>query len=97
MKVQVLKAFKDKKSHTDSAKMAEYRIGDKFKSDDIDRIKELAEGGYVEQPVEPKGLADKNMTELRKIAQQNEIEVEGTGKNGAVTKGDLVKALSDEK
>lgn len=97
MKVRVLKSFKDKQSNTDVDKMTVYRAGDKFNSKDFDRIKELAKGGYVEQPAEPKGISDKNMNELRDLAKEKEIEVEGTGKNGAVTKGDLVKALTDEK
>lgn len=69
--------------------------GSKFSSDDEERINELIESGHLEgDKVTPKPkVSDKTMTELKELAEEKGIEVEGTGKNGAVKKDDLVKAL----
>lgn len=40
-------------------------------------------------------LEGKNVADLKKIAEGYKIEVNGTGKNGAVTRADLEKAILD--
>ena len=40
-------------------------------------------------------LEDLNFDELKALAESKELQVEGTGKNGAVKKDDLINALAE--
>lgn len=40
-------------------------------------------------------LEDLNFDELKELAESKELQVEGTGKNGAVKKDDLINALAE--
>lgn len=40
-------------------------------------------------------LSDLTFDELKSLADSKDVEVEGTGKNGAIKKVDLLKALSE--
>lgn len=94
MERRVIKGFADK----DTKK--KYPKGSKYVSDDVERVNELVQKGYLsgEKVTEPKQkkkneLEEKNMTELKEIADEKDLEVIGTGKNGAIKKEDYIKAL----
>lgn len=58
---------------------------------------EPVEGVQAEAKVAEPGnsLEDLNFDELKALAESKELQVEGTGKNGAVKKDDLINALAE--
>lgn len=91
---RVIKGFIDKNTKKKHPK------GAKYSSDDIERVNELVQKGFLsgEKVTEHKqkkknDLEEKSMTELKEIADEKGIEVTGTGKNGAIKKEDYIKAL----
>lgn len=103
MERRVIKGFTDKNTKK------EYPIGSKYVSEDIDRINELIKKGNLSgEKIKPlkesqKELEEKQdeapaaegmtMAELKQIADNEGLEVVGTGKNGAIKKEDYIKAL----
>lgn len=79
-----------------------YKRGESIQLSDeqANRLKEYVEpvaAVKAEDKAEQVGnsLEDLSFDELKALAESKELQVEGTGKNGAVKKDDLINALSE--
>lgn len=95
---KVLKGFTDKNTKD------KYPKGSVYKSDDKARVNELVKKKIISgKPVRTiKEVQDKivgdnleatSFEDLKAIADKKGLQVEGTGKNGAIKKEDYIKAL----
>lgn len=95
---RVLKPFKGLKE-----KNKVFVKGDKFTGAQ-DRVNELVEKGYLsgkeiktmkekKSEVQEKGLNEQSFEQLKKMADDKGLVVNGTGKDGAIKKVDYIEAL----
>lgn len=95
---KVLKGFTDKHTKTP------YPKGSVYKSTDKDRVNELVKKGNIsgDKVKTTKEARDKvvndnleamHFEDLKAEAEEKGLQVEGTGKNGAIKKEDYIKAL----
>lgn len=103
MERRVIKGFTDKQTKE------KHPRGSKYKSQDAERVNELVNKGYLSgeesKPVREKKITPEDaqmeevkaeemtMAELKQIADNEGLEVVGSGKNGAIKKEDYIKAL----
>lgn len=103
MERRVIKGFTDKETKE------KHPRGSKYNSQDAERVNELVSKGYLsgeeskpvkEKKVDPEDAQmgevkaeEMTMAELKQVADDEGLEVIGTGKNGAIKKEDYIKAL----
>jgi len=68
-----------------------------YTDEEVEEVAEVVEAEEVKDDTQAdeKSLDEMTVDELKKIAKDKGIEVEGTGAKGAVTKVDLLEALAE--
>jgi hypothetical protein len=56
----------------------------------------VRDAAKVEAAPPEEGYSSLGMKELKNLAEERDLEIEGTGKNGAIKKDDYVKALNED-